>query len=199
MSTNQLILHPQNAFAGNSNLSLFAEQLKSEGFLDEQFDFYSDISSKQGIHFFDFIVFDSSHKIGVLEKTESGLIVSRVVDSRNTLQIHIRPESPEPRVIISPVVAQIKPACPNCQYLVPQGLDVITEWYENKVDFRWECSHCLSSFQIFELNWNRCAGFARYAIEIESIWPGEAYPNQKFLNLLQSITGELWTYMYYRS
>lgn len=198
MSTNQLILHPQNAFVGNSSLNLFVEQLKFEGFLGEQFDFYSDISYKQGSHFFDFIVFDSNHQIGVLERTGKGLKVSHVVDSRNNLRIHVRPVSSEPKVIISPIADQIKPACPNCHNYVPEGLDVITAWYENKVDYYWNCLHCRKRFQVFELNWSRSASFARYAIEIESIWPEEAYPNQKFLNLLQSITGESWTYMYYR-
>ena len=195
MSTKQLILHPINPKASFDHLELFTDQLQAVGFLGETFNLFGEIHYKPGDDFFDFITFESGHNIVILEGDSPNIKPGKVVDSRFACQIYVTEVSETEDIIVSSITNL--GTCPNCQYEVENWPEVVSEWYKDRDSAFWQCLKCKKKFRAYELNWHRTAGFARYSIRIEQIYPETAFPTKILLNLLRDITGEEWDYMYY--
>ena len=58
------------------------------------------------------------------------------------------------------------------------------------------CQHCGAGLSLAELRWRQDAGMARFFIEINSIFPGEAQPVERFMRRLETATGTAWRYFY---
>ena len=58
------------------------------------------------------------------------------------------------------------------------------------------CQHCGAGLSLAELRWRPDAGMARFFIEINSIFPGEAQPVDSFMTRLGEATGTPWRYFY---
>jgi hypothetical protein len=195
MSTKQLILHPTNPKAVFDSLELLTGPLQAVGFLGESFNLFGEMGYHPGQNFFDFITFESSHNVVILESDGRNLKPSKVVDSRSICQIYVTEVDEIEDIIVSSITNLA--TCPNCQSEVEDWGEVVSEWYENRENAFWQCLGCQKKFRAYELNWHRTAGFARYSIKIEQIYPETAFPTSTLLNLLRDITGEEWTYMYY--
>jgi hypothetical protein len=58
------------------------------------------------------------------------------------------------------------------------------------------CQHCGAGVSLAELRWRPDAGMARFFIEINNIFPGEAQPVDSFMQRLEEATGTAWRYFY---
>gem|GEM_PF-859279 len=63
----------------------------------------------------------------------------------------------------------------------------------------WNCSRCDNSGRVFDINWRKSAGFSNCFIEISGIFPREALPNDRFLELLSAFSETDWKWFYSRS
>lgn len=194
MSTQQLILHPTDHRAGLDDLNLLINGLHEVGFLGEEFDLYGQTYYRMGKNFFDFITLRSSHTVVCLERTDDGLKQAGRVDSRDLCRISIEPVKDTAWFLGSAITES--PLCPFCQHEIQDWGDMLGDWYEDKANYRWQCPQCGRTFTPYEMDWKNRAGFARYSVDIERIYVGEAYPTTELLNILGDITGHEWTYCY---
>lgn len=85
---------------------------------------------------------------------------------------------------------------PSCKHAIKNAAQLIKEYPEKTL---WKCPECCNSGHIDQINWRKSAGFADCFIEITSIFPKEAIPNDVFLNLLKWCNGLDWTWFYAKS
>lgn len=196
MSSKALILHPRNPFSICEDMNDLIVKLQNAGFLGDKSSSSHYVSFSTGYKFLELISFMSSHSVGILENFADGPRVHETVDSKFHCYIEFQEVSPTPKVIISPLAATNPARCSYCGYIIEDWPDVISEWYAAPRKFTWRCPKCDLQFQIFDMDWRRAAGFARYGIKIYSIYPQEAYPSQSMMDLLEMATGEEWTYLY---
>ena len=64
------------------------------------------------------------------------------------------------------------------------------------LDRSWTCPECESTGKINNINWRKSAGFSRLFIEISSIFPREALPSDKLLDLLKLYAPADWRWFY---
>ena len=69
-------------------------------------------------------------------------------------------------------------------------------WRQDREGFPWTCSSCGANAEASELNWRQGAGFGRFFMEIQNVFPGEAVPGDELLRALEASTGTPWTYFY---
>ncbi len=60
-----------------------------------------------------------------------------------------------------------------------------------------QCPECHHNALLEELNWKHSAGFGQFFIIIHSVYPHEAVPADKLLDLLQILTRQTWQYFYF--
>lgn len=195
MSDSILILHPCNPNAVFSDVVLLEKKLNRAGFVGRIINTDDENYYKQGKRFFDYIIFDHSHDVIVLDAPNISVEDARVVDSKSRCYIHFPKSSASPEFIGAAGLES--PTCPFCNQGSDNPYDLLSLWYENKNAFVWSCSYCKKVSSIYELDWKRLAGFARQQINIWNIHYGEAYPSKSFLLHLKKITGFDWTYFYY--
>ena len=85
---------------------------------------------------------------------------------------------------------------PRCRHIIPDPTNLVQN---SCPQTSWTCSECGNSGSISDINWRKSAGFARLFIEISSIFPKEAVPNEKFLGLLSQYNHADWTWFYSKS
>lgn len=85
---------------------------------------------------------------------------------------------------------------PSCKHEIKNATQLIKAYPDNTF---WQCPECSNSGQIHQINWRKSAGFADFFIEITSIFPKEAVPNDAFLNLLKPCNHKDWTWFYAKS
>ncbi len=58
------------------------------------------------------------------------------------------------------------------------------------------CSGCGESVPLYRLDWRRGAGFGRFFVEIEHVFPHEAVPADGLMSILEALSGKAWDYFY---
>ncbi len=88
-----------------------------------------------------------------------------------------------------------KCSCPQCKSRVTKVLPELEQWIP---DSQWvSCPKCRQNTLTENLNWRHSAGFGQFFIVVHSIYPNEAVPTDKLMNLLRSVSHKDWDYFYY--
>lgn len=66
------------------------------------------------------------------------------------------------------------PRCPACTRLAEDWAQQAHDWPARSPDLR--CPHCAAIHPAWAWDWRRVAGFARIAVSVEEVFPGEATP-----------------------
>ena len=85
---------------------------------------------------------------------------------------------------------------PECRHIITDPQRLLHRAFSQP---NWVCSECGNSGNIKEINWRKSAGFSRLFIEISSIFPKEALPNDKLLALLHQFNQTSWSWFYSKS
>jgi len=65
-----------------------------------------------------------------------------------------------------------------------------------KFDQQQHCDRCGESALLHQLDWRRGAGFGRFFVEIENVFPHEAVPADKLISMLEALSNSGWDYFY---
>ena len=63
-------------------------------------------------------------------------------------------------------------------------------------DLQQYCSGCGESVPLYQLDWRRGAGFGRFFVEVEHVFPHEAVPADGLMSILEALSGSRWDYFY---
>lgn len=85
---------------------------------------------------------------------------------------------------------------PECRHPVKDAVSLLINYPVLKA---WKCPVCGNKGLINEFNWRKTAGISTLFIEISPIFPKEALPNDKLLQLLQNFSDTNWTWFYSQS
>jgi hypothetical protein len=195
MSDNMLVLHPADINFIIPEIKTFEQNLRAEGFISDEFDYFSQIHFMPGNSFFEFIDFDHSHRVVLINGQSISPENAPVVDSRTQCDICIPPSTTSIEFLGGAYL--LPPLCPNCHYEHADPVDLLCIWYDHKNDFTIKCPGCESNFSIDQLDWQEAGGFGKQQIQIWGIHTGEATPSVKFLSLLKKLTGTEWIFLYY--
>ena len=58
-------------------------------------------------------------------------------------------------------------------------------------------TYCQQSTLTENLNWRHGAGFGQFFIVVNSVYPNEAVPTDKLMEILKSASNETWDYFYF--
>ncbi|WP_214660552.1 hypothetical protein [sulfur-oxidizing endosymbiont of Gigantopelta aegis] len=94
-----------------------------------------------------------------------------------------------------------KCSCPHCTARVaknlPDSFKHDSQWQANKLYI--ECPKCHEKSLVENLNWRHSGGFGAFFIVVNSIYPNEAVPTEKLLQILQQASKGVfasWDYFY---
>ncbi len=85
---------------------------------------------------------------------------------------------------------------PGCGHLIEDPTALLSAPPEHG---EWNCPRCDNSGRVSDINWRKSAGFSNCFIEISGIFPREALPNDRFLELLSAFSDTDWKWFYSRS
>ena len=88
------------------------------------------------------------------------------------------------------------PRCEQCGAPFTDWKSAVARWQHEGGTTRWQCSACGREAPPWEYDWRKSAGFGRCFIEINSIFPREAIPQQQLLDTLNSHYRVDWHYFY---
>lgn len=83
---------------------------------------------------------------------------------------------------------------PGCHHVIPNPGNLLQACQLD--DPSWACPECGNTGDIKDINWRKSAGFSQLFIEVNSIFPKEALPNDKFLDLLRHYDTADWRWFY---
>ena len=63
-------------------------------------------------------------------------------------------------------------------------------------DQQLSCAKCGESAPLYQFDWRRGAGFGRFFVEIENVFPHEALPADRLISALEALSGSRWNYCY---
>jgi hypothetical protein len=63
-------------------------------------------------------------------------------------------------------------------------------------DSHYRCRSCGEQHRLTDLDWRQGAGYGRFFIDINAIYPQEAVPSDKLLLALRDYSGRDWKYFY---
>ncbi len=87
----------------------------------------------------------------------------------------------------------IQPKCPHCKKKIKNWQDN-SDW--QNASSLLNCDSCGKQSNMYSLKWRQEAGYGRYAIAINHIYPHEAVPSESLLSRLRDTTGFDWQYFY---
>jgi hypothetical protein len=61
---------------------------------------------------------------------------------------------------------------------------------------RYQCGSCGKECQVADLDWRKCAGYGRFFIQINGVYPHEAIPSDRLMKALQVYAQCHWKYFY---
>ena len=88
-----------------------------------------------------------------------------------------------------------KCSCPHCRARVSQVLSELESWAPGQQAL--VCPKCQENSPVENLNWRHGAGFGRFFLIVNSIYPNEAVPADRLMNLLADSTRQPWDYFYF--
>lgn len=82
---------------------------------------------------------------------------------------------------------------PGCKHPVNEPAMLLNNY---PLKEKWSCNQCGKEGRLDQINWRKSAGFSTLFIEITSIFPKEAIPTEKLLNLLHNFSQSNWSWFY---
>ncbi len=86
--------------------------------------------------------------------------------------------------------------CPECGRRDPDWAVHIERWETDKSANQYHCPHCANDMSLYDLRWRQQAGFARFFIDVFSIFPQEGIPTENLLGRLQKACEQPWIYFF---
>jgi len=87
-----------------------------------------------------------------------------------------------------------KCSCPVCRARITQALPDMQQW--TPAASQVVCPKCQTTSWLEDLNWRHSAGFGQLFLIVHSVYPNEAVPTDKLMNLLDSEVFKNWEYFY---
>jgi hypothetical protein len=87
------------------------------------------------------------------------------------------------------------PRCRACRAPLKDWLDFLSPTGEAAPP-RLPCPACGEEHPPWEWDWKEGAGYGRFFIQVEEVFPGEAVPAPELLRILQKAEGGNWRYFY---
>ncbi len=86
-----------------------------------------------------------------------------------------------------------RPRCPACRTLVSGWKEQLASWKKD-ASRQWHCDSCGTTVAVAELDWRQYGFGARCSVEVQQVYPGEAVPGDRLLQLLKQGSGREWRY-----
>jgi hypothetical protein len=96
----------------------------------------------------------------------------------------------EPQLVTGPNT--VKPRCPQCRQRIADWRKLLSA--AGATDAPLGCSGCQAPLQACELDWREHAICGRVLIELRNVFPGEATPSDRLLEVLQNDTSMPWRF-----
>jgi hypothetical protein len=90
------------------------------------------------------------------------------------------------------------PRCAACRTRFADWRELLPRWLERPMETSVQCPRCGHYQRPLDLTWRREAGFGRWFLVVEDVFPGEAVPVPALLEGLAGVTGGAWHYFYVR-
>lgn len=87
------------------------------------------------------------------------------------------------------------PRCPGCRARVPDWRNRLPDWGERPLRGL-TCPSCSETRPPWRWDWKQQGGFGRLFVLVEEVFPGEAVPTQRLLDLLTRACGSDWRHFY---
>ena len=87
------------------------------------------------------------------------------------------------------------PRCPSCRARLADWRDALDQWDEPRAPAL-GCPGCGASAAPWQWDWKQQGGFGRCLVLVEEVFPGEAVPAPRLLDLLSAVSGSDWRYFY---
>lgn len=87
------------------------------------------------------------------------------------------------------------PRCPSCRARLADWRQALDQWDAPRAPAL-ECPGCGASAAPWRWDWKQQGGFGRCLVLIEEVFPAEAVPAPRLMNLLSAISGSDWHYFY---
>jgi hypothetical protein len=89
------------------------------------------------------------------------------------------------------------PHCEQCRKRMSHWEPLITAWRDNPNQYRIQCPHCAHRQSPMNCHWRHNAGFGRYLLLVENIFPHEAIPSPCLMKQLQAACqNHPWNHFY---
>ena len=186
MNNGKLILHPAQPTEIPSSTTDLTKRLQDIGFLASPWAAAPDNRYLVGARFLRLIVFLGCSPNVPLQPPDDGSLDF----------CHVSVSGPWNAVRFLTGSMNASPRCPHCRQKNPVWQKMIEAWKKDRAGFRWTCPACGTASDVASLNWRQGAGFGRFFLEIEHIFPGEAVPGDELLQALEASTYTQWVYFY---
>jgi hypothetical protein len=186
MKNGKLILHPAPPAAIPGSITDLITGLQDIGFLASPLEAAPDTRYLAGDRFLQLITFLGCSPQIQLEPPEGGSLDF----------CHVSLSGPSGMVRFVAGSMSAPPRCPRCRSKNAAWEQMIEAWHRDRAGFRWTCPSCGAASEVSRLNWRQGAGFGRFFLEIQNIFPGEAVPGDELLRTLEASTDTPWVYFY---
>jgi hypothetical protein len=138
---------------------------------------------------------ERSHSVVHLRHGLHGLERDGVSDSRTLCTIELPAATPAVQCLGGAHIAD--PSCRACDHVLREWGNMLGEWFEDQLNYRWSCPGCRHQSRPWELDWRETCGFGRYSVVIWHVRYGEARPHSELLEGLRATTRVPWGYFYF--
>ncbi|MGE5153244.1 MAG: hypothetical protein ACM3ST_04440 [Bdellovibrio bacteriovorus] len=87
------------------------------------------------------------------------------------------------------------PRCPQCRARLADWQERLTDWLERPLAGQ-VCAACGAIHPPWRWDWKQQGGFGRLFVLVEEVFPGEAVPTPRLLDLLTRACGCAWRHFY---
>ena len=174
-----IVLHATNHAWHPANINTFATMLQALGLVGDTFTPGDSRAYLAGSGFLQLLVFLGCSPQITLDPADAGegqdLCLVRL---RSFDDVVFRSSTPAPKV-----------RCRHCR--TPAHIPTSVSF-----DTDWKCESCNTIARVAGLDWRQAAGYGRFFLEVEAVFPHEAVPADKLLGELCSFSGCEWVYFY---
>lgn len=188
----RLVLHPQNEDYAPASSEMIQEILSSTGFIGDPCSVpdsgmaSADQAFLAGEHFLQLLTFmGCSPNVNLAPQYETDQDYCHIVLSPVYTRVRFRSHSRDAFA-----------RCPACGRRDADGQALIERWRRNRILKEYVCPYCHKSMSLYDVGWRQMAGFARFFIEVFSIFPQEGIPTSHFLSVLENACAQPWTYFF---
>jgi hypothetical protein len=182
----KLVLHPIDAHSVPTSPNQIENALEKINFINGSYDANEENCFLVGESFLQYVTFMGCSPQIELEPPEPG--------SRNFchVQFSVIYNNPQFRFLENQAMAR----CAVCKRRISEWSSLIEIWKNDFDHTQYKCKDCGHDQTLYDFKWRHTAGFARFFIDIYSIYPQEGIPADQLLITLRQATGQPWDYFY---